>query len=677
MPAPIPSSHPGRQTEVQPPNVPGISGLVTLAVAVVLLTALYIGREVFLPITLAILLAFVLSPFIELLRHWRLGRVPSVVVAVLVMVMILGSLSSIIGYQLAGLAVELPSYQLTIKQKVASLRSGALGHLPDMMRTLGHELGHAGDEPKPAVQQTPSSPLVNPPARESSPVPVEVHEPDATPLELAKSILTPIVAPLASMGIIFVVLVFILFQREDLRDRMIRLFGSSDLHRTTLAMDDAARRLSRYFLMQLGLNTLFGICIALGLWAIGVPNPLLWGIFAALMRFVPYIGSILAALLPAALAAAVAPGWTMTILTLALFFIAEPIMGQVVEPLVYGQSTGLSPFAVVMSAIFWTWLWGPVGLILATPLTLCLVVLGRHVERLEFLDVLLGDRPALSPSENLYQRMLAGDPDEALESAELLLKDRSLTSYYDEVALRSLQLAAGDVSRGVLTAVQLERIKTVIDSLMHDLAIYNDVEPVSHEMKEQPIAAWEEDKPAIKEPTGALSSLSNQAIAESWKAESAVLCIAGRGALDEAASAMLAQLLNKHAIGSRVVPYESVSRSGVTSLDTMHVQMICLSYLDISGTPAHLRYLLRRLRKHIPNVPILVGLWPSGEPVLKNQDLHMVLGADYYVSTLREAVVHALRLAVSPGNEQALANTSSSSERLENHAAVGLRKFSA
>ena len=275
---------------------------------------------------------------------------------------------------------------------------------------------------------------------------MEVLERESTPLELLRDVVVPVIAPLATVGIVFIVLIFILLQREDLRDRMIRLFGSSDLHRTTVAMDDAARRLSRYFLLQLGLNACFGLLISVGLWLIGVPSPLLWGIFAALMRFVPYIGAIIAGALPAALAAAVDPGWSMALLTVALFVVAEPVMGNVIEPLVYGQSTGLSPFAVVVSAIFWTWLWGPIGLLLATPLTLCLVVLGRHVDRLEFLDVLLGDRPALTPAENLYQRMLAGDPDEALESAEQLLKERSLTSYYDDVVLGGLRLAANDAS---------------------------------------------------------------------------------------------------------------------------------------------------------------------------------------------------------------------------------------
>ena len=251
---------------------------------------------------------------------------------------------------------------------------------------------------------------------------VEVRQPDQTAIELAQRIVTPVVEPLSTTAIVLIVSIFILLQREDLRDRMIRLFGASDLHRTTIAMNDAARRLSRYLLTQLAVNAAFGVIIATGLAFIGIPSPVMWGVLGALLRFVPYIGAPLSAVMPLALAAAVDPGWSMLLWTASLYLVVEPVMGQLVEPLVYGHSTGLSPFAVVLAATFWTWLWGPIGLILSTPLTLCLVVLGRHVARLEFLDVLLGDRPALTPVESFYQRMLAGDPDEVHDHAEVLLK---------------------------------------------------------------------------------------------------------------------------------------------------------------------------------------------------------------------------------------------------------------
>jgi hypothetical protein len=302
-----------------------------------------------------------------------------------------------------------------------------------------------------------------------------------------------------------------------------------------------------------------------------------------------------------------------------------------------------------MSAIFWTWLWGPVGLLLATPLTLCLVVLGRHVERFEFLDVLLGDRPALTPAENLYQRMLAGDPDEALEYAEQLLKDHSLTSYYDEVALGGLQLAANDASRGVLAGSQLERVKDAIKALVQDLSPHDDVEPSPNASADDPVAPPSSDKPAVKKPPIEAEAPPRDAIPEPWKAPGAVMCIAGRGPLDEAAATMLSQLVGKHGLGTQVVPHQSVSRSAIFSLDTTGVQMVCISYLEISGSPAHLRYLLRRLRQKVPHAPILVGLWPADDAILTDEKLRNAIGADYYVASLRQAVLSCLKAAKQNG----------------------------
>jgi hypothetical protein len=364
------------------------------------------------------------------------------------------------------------------------------------------------------------------------------------------------------------------------------------------------------------------------------------------MRFIPYIGAIVSGVFPVALAAAVDPGWSMVIAAAALFLIAEPVFGQVVEPLLYGHSTGLSPFAVIVSTLFWGFLWGPIGLILATPFTVCLVVLGRHVDSLEFFDVLLGDRPPLTPVENFYQRMLAGDPDEVREIAEGMLKDRSLSSYYDEVALKGLQLAANDHARGVVTPAQLENIRASAHSLVQDFEGLDDVEPPidgkAVNPSETPTLAERvhpktEAVPAHAPPRDALP--------EAWRGETPVLCLAGRGPLDEASSAMLAQLLRKHGLGAQVTPYQSASREGIRNLDLSGVAMVCISYLDITGSPSHLRYLLERLRRRAPGISILVGLWPVGEKVLTDAALGREVGADAYVSSLRDAVDACLRVA--------------------------------
>ena len=435
-----------------------------------------------------------------------------------------------------------------------------------------------------------------------------------------------------------VVTIFTLLQKEDLRDRAIRLFGTKDLRRATVAMDEAAQRLSRYFLTQLAINTSFGVIVAVGLYFIGVPSPMLWGLVSTLLRFIPYIGSWIAAALPVALAAAVAPGWSLVIWTAVLYAGRELTMGQVVEPLVYGHSTGLSPLAVIIAAIFWTSIWGPIGLIISTPLTLCLVVLGRYVEHLEFLDVLLGDRPPLTPVESFYQRMLADDPDEAEEQAERYLKDQSLSSYYDEVAIKGLQPAANDISRQVLPPAKVEHLRENITELVRDLDAYDDVPPAAAEKRKTVAGPSADEKALPKSSPPAGKVFDKNELLPEWQGEAPVLCIAGRGLLDEAAASMLAQLLGKHGLGTRVARYGTVSRTSIRSFDVQGSAIVCISFLEIRGNPAHLRFLLKRLRERLPSAQFLVGLWPREDPILTEPHLRQIVGADYCVSTLHEAV---------------------------------------
>jgi hypothetical protein len=275
-------------------------------------------------------------------------------------------------------------------------------------------------------------------------------------------------------GIILLFVVFILYQREDLRDRLIRLFGGSDLQRATVTLNDAATRLSRYFLSLTALNFSFGAVITLALWLIGIPNPIVWGVLAALMRFVPFIGPYIAAAFPVLLAAVVDPGWSTVVVTAALFLVTELIMGQVVEPLVFGRGTGITALAVIVSTVFWTWLWGPLGLLLAMPITVFLAVLGRHVEGLQFFEILLSDEPALTPEESFYQRALSGDAAEATYEAERCLNEQSLESCLDRVTLSALRLAERDARRGLLNEEQAAKIAATVKEMLADLA---DFEP--------------------------------------------------------------------------------------------------------------------------------------------------------------------------------------------------------
>ena len=626
------------RAQVLPAELPGVGALLALAVGVVTVAALYLARDVLVPIMLAVLLSFILSPVVQLLQRLRLPRLPAVVLAVVLALGVFATLATLIGTQVASLATDAPRYAVTIEQKARVVRNSTVGRLPAMLGALGHQLDRASGGLTSPVRITtgPRALRTAPP-----PLPVEVRAPPLSPIALMREVLSPVVGPLETTAIVVIVAIFILLQREDLRDRLIRIFGATDLHRTTTAMDDAAARLSRYFLTQVAINAAFGVIIGGGLYAIGVPSPALWGVLAGLLRFLPYVGPFLAALPPLLLAAAVGPDWTMSLEVAGLFVVVEPIMGYAIEPLVYGHSTGLSPVAVIVAAIFWTWLWGPIGLILSTPLTLCLVVLGRHVKRLEFLDVLFGDRPALTPVESFYQRMLAGDPDEALDQAETLLRDRALSSYYDEVAVRGLNLAAADCLRGVLDDARLERVRRASLALITDLAGHDDLDPPLSRATPAGVRSLAEQ--AL--PADAAPALSDEPPSAAWQARGAVLCVAGRGPLDDVGAAILAQLLGKHDLGARTATFAEVSRERIATLDVSGVLAIAVVYLDVAGVPAHLRTLLRRLHDRLPGVPVVVGLWQPAPGAERPERPD----ADAVAATLREAVIACRDIAESAG----------------------------
>jgi len=568
---------------------------------------LYFGREIIIPIALAILLSFVLAPLVGLLQRVRIPRGLAVVSVVIIAFALIFAMGSLLATQLAQLAGDLPRYQSTISEKIQSFREttagrGTLERASGMLKDLSKEL----DKPKEAA----SALGVGAGAKGATPkpVPVEVLQPDPGALESLQSLISPLLHPLATTGIIVIFVIFILLQREDLRNRLIRLAGSHDLQRTTAALDDAASRLSRLFLIQLLLNGSFGIVIGIGLWVIGVPSAILWGILAAVLRFVPYIGAAIAAAFPLALAVAVDPTWSMLLWTIALFLVVEPVVGHVVEPMVYGHSTGLSPVAVVASATFWTALWGPIGLVLATPLTVCLVVLGRHVERLEFLDVMFGDRPALSPPEIFYQRMLAGDPTEASEKAEEFLKERSLSSYYDEVALKGLQLAQADAERGALDSERLIKIRDAVSEFANNISERDDRPPPKINPTTDVEATSAVETVAEDAPYENLPVLRKQDLPPEWQGEHPVLCLAGRSPIDEAAAIMLGQLSTAHGLPARIEAAEALSTANIFRLETAGVAIVCLVYMDASG-PAHMRYSVRRLRRKLPKATIILGCW--------------------------------------------------------------------
>lgn len=618
-----------------------LSAVASAILVALFIAGLYFGREIFVPIALAILLSFVLAPVVGLLQRARIPRAFAVVSIVVLAFMIIFGLGTLIANQLSQLAGDLPVYQSTMREKIKSVRgatasSGTLERAADMLQELSRELDKPKDDK--SVRDSIARLGGSNPAGTITPVPVEVRQPDPGALENLRSLIAPLLSPLATTGIIIIFVIFILIQREDLRNRLIRLAGSHDLQRTTAALDDAATRLSRLFLAQLMINASFGVTIGVGLSFIGVPSAILWGILAAVLRFVPYIGSAISAAFPLALAAAVDPSWSMLVWTIALFLGVGPVVSQVIEPLAYGQSTGLSPVAIVVSATFWTALWGPIGLVLATPLTVCLVVLGRHVERLEFLDVIFGDRPALSPSEMFYQRMLAGDPMEAAGKAEEFLKEKSLSSYFDEVALKGLQLAQIDAKRGTLDQARMTGIRDTITEFVSDLSTQDDAIPdVASPTTDAEAAAAVETVP-----DAAISSnlpvIQKARLPLNWQGNFPVLCVAGRTPLDEAAAVLFSQLSNAHGLAARVEPADALSTTNIVRLDTSGVAIICLSYLDASS-PAHMRYSVRRLRRKFPTAAIMLGCWAENIDKDALEELRDTAKADTVAGSLSEAMM--------------------------------------
>jgi predicted PurR-regulated permease PerM len=582
------------------------STLTVILITVVVIAALYFGREVLVPIALAVLLTFVLAPLVRFLQGWYFPRIVAVMIVGLLAFAVIFGLGALMVSQVNQLARDLPRYQSTLGDKIQSLQgvaggTGTLERASEVLKDLSKEIN------TPNGATSPSSLIEN--AAPNRPIPVEIKQPDPGALETLAALITPLIHPLTTTGIVAIFVIFILLQRQDLRNRLVRLAGARDLQRTTAALDDAGRRLSRLFLTQLALNASFGCVIGVGLWIIGVPSAPLWGMLAMIMRFVPYIGALISAVFPLVLAAAVGPGWTMVLMTAALFLVAELIVGQAIEPLVYGQSTGLSPVAVIVSATFWTWLWGPVGLILATPLSMCLVVVGRHVDRLEFLEVMFGDQPPLTPAELIYQRMLANDPIEAAEQARTFLKERPLIGYYDEILLGGLKLAEADSKRGLLNDERRHRIRDAVAEIVDDLSAHEDkIEPIERVTIESgevsPLAQLDKAE-------GPREII---VLPERWRNGHPVLCIPGMGLLDESAAIVVAQLVERRGIGARSEQPNALSLSRISGLDTENVALICLCYLG-NATGAQIGYAVRRIRRKAPDAFILVSLFGNAASI--------------------------------------------------------------
>lgn len=606
--------------------------LFTVFAAVVLFLAaaalLALGKDVFVPLALATLLSFALAPIVVTLQRWGVPRGPSVFAAVLLSMLVLGAIVSIIAGQLADLAADLPTYRSTIQGKIAALRQSSAS---------GDTFNKAAQVASEILAELRSIGTSGGAEGAAAPV-VAVKTEEMGTLAAIGVYASPLLKPLATGAIVFLFAIFMLVQREDLRNRFIKLIGTDDLQKTTRALDDAGGRLGKLLLTQFLLNAAFGLAIGLGLLAIGLPSPFLWGIIAGLMRFVPYIGAVIGVALPLAVAFAVDPGWSMLIWTLILFVAVEPVVAHGIEPLLVGRNTGISPIAVLVSATLWAFLWGPIGLVLATPLTICLVVIGRHVPRLAFLDTILGDRPPLLPSEMLYQRLLAGDPREATMQAREFLKQRAMSTYFDEIVLEAIRLAHRDIVRNTVEGERITRMVAATDTVLSDLSSIDSPVPRGGLAGSEAAAAAETLAP---DSAVANTILLPEDMAPRWRTATPVLIVAGDHPLDAPVARMLAQLFLLHGLGARVIGFQEALKERDRSSEPP--ALICFSFIEPLST-LHLRTASRRARLLAPDSLLMLGIWRQRDPHLQ-AELSRRLRFDMLVTTMADALSETMAVA--------------------------------
>lgn len=617
-----------------------------LATIAAVAAVLFFARDVVLPLAIAMLVTFALSPLVSRLRQLGVPHMASVLMVVAAAFLAISLFFLVVAGQLTSLAQNLPTFQRNIIAKVEALQEsgggdGLLIRFTTMISAINDKIGAAVPAERGAIPADPA-------AREAAPLPVEVIE-DRSPIQVLQDLVLPLVSPIATTGLVVVVVIFMLLEREELRDRFIRLVGSNDLHRTTQVLREAGQRVGQYLLVQLLVNVIYAVPIALGLWLIGVPNALLWGLLTLVLRFVPYIGSILAAAFPLFLAFAVAPGWSAVLYTIALFSVVELTTSNAIEPYLYGSRTGVSPLAIIIAAIFWTWIWGPLGLVLSTPLTVCLVVLGRHIPQFELFDILFGDEPMLVPHARLYQRLLAGDVVEATFRAEEALETMYLAEYYRDVGIPALLMAQNDLARGVLTPEQERRLADVALSMVDNL---DDI--VTEELDEQRSPATDPVKPGTSgaEPPPAIRN--GPLGGEGFR----VTCIGGRSRLDDIAAAMLSQAMAAEGAVTARLSHSDLAPAQFRETTAVAKDCLILVFLDPVPSRASLLH-IRRIKRAVPAVRVGVVIWQMPKALdidtgLTRRILPVApeklteaeeIGADFAVTDLETAVKGAFSTA--------------------------------
>jgi predicted PurR-regulated permease PerM len=563
------------------------------------LAVLYFARDVLVPITLAFILSLLIAPLVRALRHIGLGQTVSVLAAVIVLALSFGAIGGVIGSQLVGMAGSLPQYERTLEVKLETLDRLTVRRVNAFTAQAGRVLNNRNPEPPQPV-------MLQPDIDRTTPIPVELHEAPANSWQVLQRVLGSIWAPFEMAGIVLVVLVFVLLEQEALRDRFIRIAGGTDIRLTTLVLNDAGERLSRFFVSQFAVNFSVGVLIWLGLSVIGLPHPMVWAASTTLLRFVPYIGIWIAALCSAVLAAAVDVGWSTAVATLGLFVLVELIASQLVEPQLYGHTTGLSPLSVVIAAIFWSWLWGPIGLIVSTPLTLCLLVAGRHVKALSVLDILLGDTQALTMPQSFYQRALSADADELIARAREFLKRDTFSNYCDLVLLPALHLARLDLESGTISKEQQMRVRGAMVAVI--AAIGGDKRGLSRRRLRTSVLD--------KSTAGRLLRQQREQVSGRWQGPvavppgSVIVCVSLGSISDDLAAELLVRILREQKMDARHMSVEDLAAAPPPNA----AEAVSIVYI-VSAFPSEERSLgeaaAQKLRQEFPNACIVAVFLPG------------------------------------------------------------------
>lgn len=587
---------------------------------VVAIAAVYFAKRILIPLALAALLAFLLTPIVRRLESWRLGRMAAVVLVLVVSLTVLTGVGWIVTEQLINVTNQLPNYTAAnIQKRMGSIRGFPAGIFAKVTGSIGELSENLSSPTSKEIRQASRAQSARarqalPTSTGEGPLQVEVIEPQPTALQTLRAFLGPLLEPLGTALIVVVFAIAMLIKREDLRNRLLRLVARGQLYRATEAFNEATERVSRYLRMQFAVNAAFGALIATGLYFIGLPNALLLGALAGILRFVPYVGPAIGGSLPFLLALGLFESWVKPLLCVSLFLAIELTVAYVIEPWIYGARTGISALAILVAAVFWTVIWGPVGLVLSTPLTLCLFVLGSHVPQLEFLQVLLGDEPVLSPAAHFYQRLLAMDQQESRALVSSFLKERSLIELYDVLMIPALSMAEEDRHKGALDSARETFLIRTISEFVAELAGY-DAEAAS-----------------IDDNSGTAVTRSR-----SIPSKCRVICLPAGDEADEISAEMLAQILGQAGYPVLSFPAIDSATMAVHELSGNEEDVVCISAVPPFAL-LKARSVSEKVRSRLRRPRIVVGLWNFSGGGLKAEERLAKAFKVEVVTTLAQAL---------------------------------------